>query len=120
MEENALKISTRKHDENIQIVDIGGQIDASNAMVFEEELDKVIVAGANRLILNFKELEFISSAGLRVILALIKKLQTQSGEIKICHLNANITKVFNLAGFTQIMRILHTEADSIKEYMEPA
>lgn len=60
--------------------------------------------GVTELILDFAELKYISSAGLRVILGAQKTMNKQ-GSMKICHANADIMEVFEITGFSDILTI---------------
>lgn len=108
-----MKLSIREPEKDIRILDINGQVDASNATHLEEELDKLISAGRDRIVVNFKEVNYISSAGLRVFLSALKKMQLRNGRMLLCEMNSNVHRIFKLAGFTEIIGIHQTEAESI-------
>lgn len=82
---------------------LSGRMDTSTAPQFEEEL-KASISGVNKLILNFENLEYISSAGLRVILA-AQKIMNKQGEMIIRNVNEVISEVFEITGFLDILTI---------------
>jgi anti-sigma B factor antagonist len=94
---------------DVNIVSIGGRLDAYNAVEAEKKLDELIQAGKVKIVLNLESLEYISSSGLRVFLAQLKKVRKQQGDIKLCCMKANIKEVFDIAGFTQLFNILDSE-----------
>ena len=91
-----------------------GRFDAHSAGDVEKELKLAISKGAGKLLLNMDSVEYISSAGLRVLLAVAKELRKQEGEIKLCCLNPYVKEVFDIVGFTQIFKIY----DSTEEAMQ--
>lgn len=80
-----------------------GRLDTTTAPSLEAELKKSL-DGVKELYLDFKELEYISSAGLRVILA-AQKVMSKQGEMKIINVNSDIMEVFEITGFIDILTI---------------
>ena len=80
-----------------------GRLDTSTAPELEAAVDGCI-AGARELVLDCEALEYISSAGLRVILKTQKQMQAQ-GAMKLIHVNDTIMEVFDITGFTDILTI---------------
>lgn len=80
-----------------------GRLDTTTAPQLEAELKKSL-EGINRLTLDMAELDYLSSAGLRVILAAQKQMNIQ-GEMIIRHVNAIIMEVFEVTGFADILTI---------------
>ena len=80
-----------------------GRLDTSTAPELEAALDGTI-AGVEDLTLDCEKLEYISSAGLRVILKAQKIMNTQ-GEMKLTHVNETIMEVFDITGFVDILTI---------------
>lgn len=82
---------------------LSGRLDTSTAPELEAEL-KHSLDGVNKLTLDFSDLEYISSSGLRVLLAAQKVMQNQ-GEMTICNVNDTIMEVFEITGFVDILTI---------------
>ena len=80
-----------------------GRLDTSTAPELEATVDGCI-AGIRELVLDCEALEYISSAGLRVILKTQKQMQAQ-GSMKLVHVNETIMEVFDITGFTDILTI---------------
>lgn len=82
-----------------------GRLDTTTAPQLEEQINAV-TENAERLILDFQELEYLSSAGLRVLLAAHKVFMKRgSGEMIIRHVNKTIQEVFEVTGFMDIFNV---------------
>ncbi len=84
-------------------VDLSGRLDTSTAPELENTL-KANFDGLTALVLDFANLEYISSAGLRVLLA-AQKVMNKQGEMVICNVNDTIMEVFEITGFSDILSI---------------
>jgi len=104
-----LDLAEKKSGE-VNILNIGGRLDAYSAAEAEKKLDELIGAGQVKIVLNLAALEYISSSGLRVFLAQLKKVRKQQGDIRLCCMKPNIREVFDIAGFTQLFNIAEDEA----------
>ena len=92
-----------KRTAEVTTIDIVGRLDTTTA----PELDKTInedVADAKNLVLNLKGLEYISSAGLRVLLSAQKKMQ-KVGSMKVKNVCEEVMEVFEMTGFADILVI---------------
>lgn len=90
---------------NALIVSVNGRLDAITAPDFEAECSKRIDQNELFLIADFGELEYISSAGLRSILQVAKKLRQRKGDINFCCLSSMVENVFSISGFTTMFSI---------------
>lgn len=81
-----------------------GELDSMTSPAFESELREHL-PGITSLIVDFEQVSYISSAGLRVFLAVEKTLESQGAEMKIIHVHAYIMEVFELVGFTDIITV---------------
>ena len=84
-------------------VALEGRLDTTTATKLEEEL-RGSVDGVSRLVFDLAKLEYISSAGLRVLLAM-QKLMNQQGEMVLQNVNEAVMEVFEVTGFSDILRI---------------
>ncbi len=89
--------------DNQMILSLSGRLDATNAPKLEAELKKSI-EGVKKLVFDFQELEYISSAGLRVLLN-AQKIMNNQGEMTVRNINDTISDVFEITGFVDILTI---------------
>lgn len=84
-------------------VTLAGRLDTTTAPQLEAGLKDALV-GLSALTLDFAELEYISSAGMRVLLS-VHKVMSKQGKMVICHVNETIYEVFEVTGFTEILTL---------------
>ena len=85
------------------VLKVVGRLDTTTAPELEATIDGC-VAGIKELVLDCSELEYVSSAGLRVILK-AQKLMNAQGAMKLTHVNETIMEVFDITGFADILTI---------------
>ena len=91
--------------EDVKVLAIQGHLDTNTSPDAESAISALIDSSAQKLLINFEELEYISSAGLRVLLATAKKLKASGGDLKICCLNETVQEVFDISGFSTILAV---------------
>ncbi|HNW94360.1 MAG TPA: STAS domain-containing protein [bacterium] len=87
------------------VVAVTGRLDASTSTEMEKFVVGLIDAGERKLVLDFTGLEYTSSAGLRVLLVVTKKMKALQGKFLLAALNERIREVVEIAGFTAILQI---------------
>lgn len=97
-----MKITEAKNG-TVLTVCVEGRLDTTTAPELDEKL-KNGLQGVTELILDFSELEYISSAGLRVLLSAQKKMNEQ-GSMKVRNINEIIGEIFEVTGFSDILTI---------------
>lgn len=107
-----MEITNQKKD-GITNVGISGRLDAASANEVEEKLNELI-DGNDKLLIDLEKLEYISSAGLRVLLVVAKKVRKNNGKMCLCSLSENVSEVFQISGFSAIFDIAEFENDALK------
>ena len=97
-----MEIKVLKND-NI-VIELKGRLDSTTSPQLDQKV-KVIEIDKNLVIIDFKELEYISSAGLRVLLAIKKMLEAKGKALEIHNVNEVITEVFNVTGFINVLNV---------------
>lgn len=87
------------------IINTAGRVDGSNASEFQDALEANIGAEDSAVVLNLAELDYISSAGLRIILLSAKNLRQREVGFSICSLSSSVHELFIISGFDQIIAI---------------
>ncbi len=110
-----MEISSREVSD-ILVVDMAGRLDTSTSGDAYDEMVEIAQSGAKQVVLNLDKLEYVSSAGLRVILTAAKLLQASTGEMKICHANGVVKEVLETSGFDSLIKILDDENDAVAAF----
>jgi anti-anti-sigma factor len=87
------------------VVGLAGRLDIGNSAQFENTCMEWITQGNHHLVFDFSELEYISSAGLRSILAATKKLKSLGGSLSLCGLSGLVEEVITVSGFDNILKV---------------
>lgn len=95
-----MTVEKKQNGEEVTLL-VSGRVDTTNANEFESEV-VVKMEGAKSLVLDFAELEYISSAGLRVILNIIKQMKNQ-GTLAVKNANEMIKEIFEVTGFSDLV-----------------
>ncbi len=97
-------LEIQKNAENKKVtLALRGRLDTGTAPELEETL-KSALDGAEELTFDLAELEYISSAGLRVLLA-AQKIMNKQGKMKLIHVNETVMEIFEVTGFSDILTI---------------
>ena len=110
-----MKIEVRDSND-VKILEFEGNLDTNTSPDAEATINELIDNGSTMLLANFEELNFISSAGLRVLLATAKKLRGTGGDLRICALNPTVQEVFDISGFGSILSVYHSESEALSSF----
>ncbi len=110
--ETQLAIRTEQ-DEKAVILCLSGRVDGTNASILDEAVRDRIDAGQPALLFDFDELEYISSAGLRVLLLAARRMQASKGKTLFCGLSEQIAEVFRVSGFDHILPVFGTRSEAL-------
>ena len=101
---------------DVLVVGPEGRLDGNTSKDFESTLENAIDSGCGRILVDFSSLDYISSLGLRVILATAKRLKKEQGKVALCQLNDNIRQAFEISGFNAILDIEDSREDALAAF----
>lgn len=107
-------IHVEQHGDVI-VVRLAGRLDSFTSPKIDSQLRTLIVQH-KKVVLNLNELEYISSAGIRLILSLSKQLEADQGTLVICCIQDSVLEVIKLTGFQQVLKIFNSEIESISYF----
>lgn len=96
---------TESKNGDIAVLTVTGRLDSNTSLDFEEKVLGSIKSGERKVVLDFGTLEYISSAGLRVLLKATREAKAQGGKLVICAARDYIQEVFDLSGFTSVFAL---------------
>ena len=100
---------------DVRICRISGKLDANTASEVEKKLQDTINSGNKKLILDLQGLDYLSSAGLRVLLQAFKKMEASQGEMVLTSLNDKVMEIFAIAGLDHFFVLTETEDEAMKK-----
>ncbi|HLX12592.1 MAG TPA: STAS domain-containing protein [Bacteroidota bacterium] len=109
------KIATRETNA-VNILDLKGYLDAHTAAELEAAFQKLIDQKRFNIVVNCKDLTYISSAGLGVFMAYIEDVRNHSGDIKLSNMSQKIYNVFDLLGFPLLYDIAKDEQEAVSKF----
>lgn len=91
-----------QRDEDKAVVVVAGKLDAVTAQDFDKVVVPLIEGGAARLVLDCSRLDYLSSAGLRVLLMTVKRIKAKGGQLRVAGMQGAAREVFEISGFHAI------------------
>ena len=108
---------TERQQDDILIFSLSGRLDSNTSPDFEKRLSDVIRQGTTRcLVVDFGALDYISSAGLRVILKATKDIKRAEGRFVLCAMKDYVREVFEIAGFDTFLPSFTSLEDALQQF----
>lgn len=101
---------------DVVVLCFGGRLDASAANEADAKLNILTEKLPVRVVINLDRLEYISSSGLRVLLASLKKARRQQGDIKLACLQQYVKEILDMAGFLSLFQVFDGEKDAVDSF----
>ena len=102
--------------ESVTVVRLEGNLDTNTSSEAQDSLNKLIDEGASKILVNFDKVDFVSSSGLRILLATAKRLSGTGGNLRISNLNETVAEVFEISGFSTILSVFPTEDEALQGF----
>ncbi|HSR11992.1 MAG TPA: STAS domain-containing protein [Thermodesulfobacteriota bacterium] len=98
----------KRKEKDALVISIRGRLDAVTTPLLDKDLTELMAGGEKFVVLNLRDLDYISSAGLRTILAATKKLREKQGRLHLASLKSVVREVFDISGFSSIIPVFET------------
>ncbi len=103
----------------VVVIDVAGFLDASTVARLDETIKKLVAEGRSRILINFAELQYISSSGVGLFMGSLSEIRASNGELKLASMPAKVRKVFDLLGFSELVSIFDSEALALEDFAGP-
>ncbi len=114
-EQNKFSI-LRKTNGEVECLHLHGYLDALTAPELESSIEALIKDGKKMILVNFRNLDYISSAGLGVFMEFIEDLRKTGGDIKLTEMNPKVFSVFDLLGFPMLFDIDKEDESALRKF----
>ena len=108
-----MEIKESKTD-GVTVLALSGRLDTLNYGVLEKKLQSLFDDQRIRIVLDCKDLDYVSSSGLRILLMYLKKANGTGGKLTLSRLSRNIREIFDISGFTSIFDIYDNTEDAVR------
>ena len=106
---------TEERRGNTMILCIIGKLDASTSKDLEVKVLSLIASKQDKLIIDLSQLDYISSAGLRIFLLAAKRMDEAKGKMILCSLKDGVKQVFDIAGFSSFLTLASSAEEAMKD-----
>ena len=96
-----------------------GFVDAVTAGALGDTLNGQLTAGNSCLVVDLDRLDYMSSAGLRVLLGALRDARRQGGDLRLANARAEVSQVLEMSGFTKVLQVYPTLAEAVSSYGAP-
>lgn len=110
-----MEISTKSNLE-VSVVHLKGELDNESAEYLRQNVEKLIDAEKYNIVLDFKELSYSNSAGLRELIALYKLANANGGNLKLCSLQPQLEDLFSFTNLRKVFEIYTTEEEAVTSF----
>ena len=110
-----MQITTRE-SYDAMVVDVEGWLDTTTSGYAYDEMVRIDKGGNKKIVVNLKGLEYVSSAGLRVLLTAAKLVQASGGQIKFCQPTEMVKQTLDVSGFDSLLSVYDSEGEAIKSF----
>lgn len=108
----------QREQEGVNVLELKGYLDAHTAPKLEEALQTLMKNSHFNIVVNCKDLSYISSAGLGVFMAFIEDVRKNKGDIKLSNMSAKVYNVFDLLGFPLLYEIFKDEREAVVKFFD--
>src|SRR3990172_5242705 len=110
-----MQISTRPL-KRVEVITVSGRVDSSTAPEFEQALKNALDAGRHHIVLDLENVDYMSSAGLRAMVAALKTARGHNGDLRLSNPSARVAEVLQLAGLTSIFEVYPDQVDAVGSF----
>ena len=108
---------TTKQLKRVDLVTISGRIDSSTAPQLDKVLTSIVDADRYRICLDLKDLEYLSSAGIKILISILKACKRWNrGDLRLANMPPRIVDVFDLAGLTPLFKIYPNVVEAVGSF----
>lgn len=106
--------------EGVKVLYISGYINAHTVQDFEKSIQSILDEEQFKILINCKELDYINSSGLGVLMGVIEEIQDNEGFLYLSDMNETVFNIFDTLGFTHLFKVFDTESEALAGDEAPA
>ena len=110
-----MDISTQEV-KRVSVMTVKGRVDSATAPDLENALKQLVETEKTQIVLDLKDVEYMSSAGLRAMVSTLKAVKRINGDLRLCSPSPRVAEVLRLAGLTSIFNIYPNQSDAVRSF----
>ncbi len=103
---------------DVTTIVLSGRIDATVAPDIEQEMTSLVTAGSRKLVTALSEVTFISSAGLRSLVAVLKHVRKERGDLRLAGMGERVKEVFEITGLSTIFSTFADAEEAVNSFSD--
>ncbi len=105
-----------KTNGEVTILELNGRLDSNTSKILEDKVMEVLGQGRKKLLMDFGDVDYINSTGLRVLLLALQQLKKNQGRLVLCSIKDYMKEVFEISGYTEIFPIFPDQGEGLKGF----
>jgi anti-anti-sigma factor len=105
---------------NVVCVKLEGRLDAGTVPTFEQAMQRLLLEGQARLVVDLGDVNYISSSGLRVLLTARRQSRSRGGDVHLCCLHPRVKEILDMVGFMPVFGVYATSEEAAAAFSQPA
>jgi anti-sigma B factor antagonist len=117
MPDKTLLTVARKSMARVDLFTTSGRVDASTAPILDQQLKSSLASARYRLVIDFKDVDYISSAGLKVLVATLKEVKRHRGDLRLANLSKNLNEILGMVGLVpELFKVYDDVLDAVGSF----
>lgn len=109
-----MDVTLRKKDD-VNVLDLSGRMDINASDVINKYIDQILEENGKLILLNFSQIDFVSSPGLVILVSILKKVRKLQGKIVLCNLQSYVREVFEVTQLTKVFEVYESEEEALNK-----
>ncbi|KUG29787.1 anti-anti-sigma regulatory factor, spoiiaa [hydrocarbon metagenome] len=105
-----------KNTGDVTILVLNGRLDSNTSKILEDKVMDILRQGCKKVLMDFQDVDYINSTGLRVLLLALQQLKKNQGRLFLCCIKDYMKEVFEISGYTEIFPIFISQDDAVKGF----
>ena len=105
-----------KEIDGVTVLELGGRLDSNTSKVLEDKVMEILGQGKKNLLMDFKDVDYINSTGLRVLLLTLQQLKKAQGKLVLSTIKDYMKEVFEISGYTEIFPIYASQEEALGHF----
>ena len=105
-----------KESGEVTVLERGGRLDSNTSKVLEDKVMEILGQGKKKVLMDFKDVDYINSTGLRVLLLALQQLKKIQGKLVLSSIKDYMKEVFEISGYTEIFPIFTTQEEALANF----